>query len=460
MFDKSVLKEFSQGFTGQIISPEYPGYDDARKIWNGMIEKKPAVILKCADTNDIIKSIKLAKDTGTPLAVRSGGHSIAGFSINDNGIVLDLSLMREVRVKNNGQATAYVQGGSLLRDLDIATAEHGLAVSSGIISHTGVSGLTLGGGFGWISRKLGLTVDNLISAEIVTADGSIVTASDNENKDLFWGIRGGGGNFGVAASMNFNCSQIGKEVFAGLIVRPFKEARKYLQFHRDFVRTLPDEMTIWAIIRKAPPLPFLPDDIHGKLVVITPFVYLGSKAEGEKLLKPALDHVKPVGSHMDMLPWIAWQSGFDALNAHYFRNYWKSHHIYEVSDNFIDTLLALAEDLPSPLSEMLLLHMEGKPSRIPEETTAYSFRKVPFVLNLHTRWENKADDERCVNWAQEFFKKTKPYAKGVYVNFLSDEGENRVRDAYSPEAWKRLVELKRKYDPQNLFRSNQNIKPD
>ncbi len=460
MLDKNALQQLSLNFKGEIITPGHPGYIDSKRIWNGMIEKNPAVILKCADTSDILKALEFVKNSTMPLSIRAGGHSIAGFSVNNNGAVIDLSLMREVQIKRNGKSTAIVQGGALMRDLDNAAAEHGLAVPSGIISHTGVAGLTLGGGFGWISRKFGLSIDSLLSAEIITADGNILTASEKENSDLFWGIRGGGGNFGVATSFEFSCDNLGKEVFAGLIIRPFNEAKKYLQFHRDYVRTLPDEMTVWSIIRHAPPLPFLPEDVHGKLVVISPFVYTGDQQAGEKLLKPLIDQVKPIAAVMGMHPWTAWQSGFDALNSHYFRNYWKSHHIKDFSDNFIDTVLTLAEDLPTPLCEILLLHMEGKPSRIPDDATAYSYRKIPFIMNLHTRWENKADDERCVNWAQDFFTKTKPYSEGVYVNFLSNEGANRVRDAYSPQIWKRLVEVKRKYDPKNLFNSNQNIKPD
>ncbi|RMD65734.1 FAD-binding oxidoreductase [Candidatus Parcubacteria bacterium] len=347
----------------------------------------------------------------------------------------------------------------MLSEVDAATQEHGLAVSAGIVSHTGVAGLTLGGGFGWISRKHGFSVDNLLSAEVVTADGQLRTASPEENPDLFWGLRGGGGNFGVVTSFNFQCADIGTEVYSGLIVHRFEDAREYMQFHAEYVRSLPDEMTAWVVIRHAPPLPFLDESVHGKMVVIVAFVYLGPPQKGEKLIQPIRDFGQPHAAAAGMHPWTAWQSGFDGLNAHGARNYWKSHHLNDLSSACIDKILEYAANLPTEQCEVFIPHMEGAPSRVPENETAYSFRKAPFLLNIHTRWENPEDDERCISWARKFFEETRPFARGVYVNFLGDEGKQRVREAYTPEVWERLVQLKNKYDPDNLFRMNQNIQP-
>ena len=344
-------------------------------------------------------------------------------------------------------------------DVDHETQLYGLSVSAGIVSHTGVGGLTLGGGFGWISRKHSLTIDNLISAEVVTADGRLLTASAEENTDLFWGIRGGGGNFGIVTSFEVKCAEIGTEVYSGMIIKKFEDAKKYIEFHRDYVRKLPDEMTVWMVVRHAPPLPFLPNNVHGKMVVAVPFVWLGDQAKGEELIKPLREITEPYGEAIGMNPWVGWQSGFDGLVEHGARNYWKSHHIKELSDDCIDKIIEFAGKMPSDECEIFIPHMEGTPSRVPESDTAFAHRKTPFVLNIHTRWRNATDDDKCLAWAREFHSSTEEFAQGVYVNFLSDEGEARVKDAYTKEVWKRLVQVKNKYDPNNLFRMNQNIKP-
>jgi FAD/FMN-containing dehydrogenase len=452
------INSFRESFQGTILTAEDNDYDEARKVWNGMFDKHPLLIARCLSTSDVIEAVNFARTNNLLTAVRGGGHNSAGNATCDDGIIIDLSLMRRVNVDKDS-STARVDGGALLGDVDRETQLHGLAVSAGIVSHTGVGGLTLGGGFGWISRKHGLSIDNLVSAELVTAEGGLLSANEQENADLFWGIRGGGGNFGVATSMTFNCAAIGKAVFSGLIVKEFKDALKYIRFHREYVRTLPDEMTVWMVLRKAPPLPFLPKQVHGKLVVIVPFVWLGSPEEGEKLIRPIQEITKSHGEHFGMTPWPAWQSGFDALVAHGARNYWKSHHLKDLSDGCLEQILSFAESLPSDECEIFIPHMEGAPSRIPSEATAFSHRSTPFVLNIHTRWRSQADDEPCIAWARDFHRATEPFAQGVYVNFLSEEGEARVKDAYTDAVWKRLVQLKDKYDPTNMFRLNQNIKP-
>jgi FAD/FMN-containing dehydrogenase len=456
--DTNAIEELRSTIRGEVLLPSDDGYNTARTLWNEMIDRKPGAIVRCVGTHDVILAVNFARDNNLLVAVKGGGHNVAGNAVCDGGLVIDLSLMRSVHLDKKSK-TARIDGGCLLGDVDAATQLHGMAVSAGVVSHTGVGGLTLGGGFGWISRKHGFTIDNLISADVVTADGRVVTASAEENPDLFWGIRGGGGNFGIATSFEVKAAEIGNEVYSGLIAHPFENAKEYLQFYRDYVRTLPDEMTIWMVIRHAPPLPFLPEEVHGRMIVATPFVYLGDATKGEELIKPIREFGQPHGEHIGMNPWTAWQTTFDVLNAHGARNYWKSHHLEDLSDGCIDKIVEYGGKLPTPHCEIFIPHMEGAPSRVAENETAFAFRYTPFVINLHTRWENPADDDQCVAWAREFFEATEPFAKGVYVNFLSEEGEDRVRQAYTDEVWNRLVEVKNKYDPTNLFKMNQNIKP-
>ncbi len=453
------IDEFKAHFRGDVLLPGDADYDDARKIWNGMFDRRPAIIARCVGTSDVLNAVNFARVNNLLVAVKGGGHNSAGNAACDDGIMIDLSLMRRANVDPKTK-TVRVDGGALLGDMDYETQLHGLAVSGGgIVSHTGVGGLTLGGGFGWISRKHGLAVDNLISAEVVTADGKLLTASADENPDLFWGIRGGGGNFGIVTSFEFNCVAIGPEIYSGLIVKKFEDAKAYIQFHREYVRSLPDEMSAWMVVRHAPPLPFLPKDVHGKMVVVVPFVWLGDEATGAQLVQPIREATTSHGESIGMNSWVAWQSGFDGLVEHGARNYWKSHHLKELSDDCIDRIVEFAETMPSDEIEVFIPHMEGTPSRVPENTTAFAHRKTPFVLNIHTRWRNASDDERCLAWARDFHRATEPFAQGVYVNFMSDEGEDRVKEAYTQKVWDRLVQVKKKYDPNNLFRMNQNIKP-
>lgn len=456
--DMNLIEEFEAGFRGPVLPASKHGYESARKIWNGMFDRKPAIIARCIGTSDVIRAVNFARENNLEISVKGGGHNSAGTAVSDGGFMIDLSMMRRVTV-NKENKTARVDGGCLLGDVDHETQLHGLAVSAGIVSHTGVGGLTLGGGFGWISRKYGLTIDNLISADVVTADGRLVTASENENQDLFWGLRGGGGNFGIVTSFDFKCAEIGTVVYSGMIVKDFDDAQSYLKFHRDYVRELPDEMTAWMVIRHAPPLPFLPSDVHGKMVVAVPFVWLGDPAEGEKLVKPIREATASLGEGLGMHPWVGWQTGFDGLVTHGARNYWKSHHLKELSDPCIDRIIAFAGKLPSQECEVFIPHMEGAPSRVSETETAFAHRKTPFLLNIHTRWWNATDDEKCLTWAKAFHNETQDFAKGVYVNFLSQEGEDRIKEAYTSDVWERLVVVKNTWDSENRFHVNQNIKP-
>jgi FAD/FMN-containing dehydrogenase len=450
---------FKSAISGEVILPGEAGYDTARAIWNGMFDKKPALIARCANANDVVQAVNFGRENNLLIAVKGGGHNSAGTASCDGGLMIDLSLMQEVDV-DAGNNLVRVQGGCLLSAVDQETQKHGQAVSSGIISHTGVGGLTLGGGFGWISRKHGLSVDNLVSAEIVTADGNVVNASALENPDLFWAIRGGGGNFGIVTSFTFKTATIGTEVLSGPIVKKFENIKEYMQFHREYVRSMPDEMTIWLVVRHAPPLPFLSPEVHGKLVVLVPFVWLGDPEEGQKLVQPIRDFGETLGDGSAIHPWTGWQSAFDGLVSHGARNYWKSHHMKSLSDDCIDILREYSLSMPTDACEIFIPHMEGAPSRIAADATAFPHRNTPFILNIHTRWEQEAEDTTAINWARNFHKATEPFSQGVYVNFLSDEGADRVKQAYSPEVWDKLVASKRKWDPKNLFRRNQNISPD
>jgi FAD/FMN-containing dehydrogenase len=457
-YSKSV-PGFRKLITGSVILPGEQDYDENRAIWNGMFDKRPALISRCLSANDVSQAVLFAREHGLQIAVKGGGHNSAGNAVCDKGMVIDLSLMQNVNV-DPAKQTARVEGGCLLGTADEATQEHGLAVSAGIVSHTGVGGLTLGGGFGWISRKYGLTIDNLLSVEMVTADGAIVCASATENEDLFWAVRGGGGNFGIVTTFEFQAVDIGTELYTGPLVKRFEDAGAYMRFYRDYVRKMPDEMTIWTVLRHAPPLPFIPEEYHGKMVVLVPFVWLGDPEEGEKLIQPIRDFGETIGDGSGVKPWTAWQAAFDGLVTHGARNYWKSHHMKSLSDECIDVITSYAAKLPHEESEVFIPHMEGAPSRVDPLSTAFPHRNTPFLLNLHTRWRQASDDEPCIKWAKEFHDATRPFSQGVYVNFLSEEGSERVREAYTEEVWARLVMAKRRWDPENVFHMNQNIPPD
>jgi hypothetical protein len=452
------LSRLQEKINGAVIVPGDADYDEARKIWNGIFNRKPAVIVRCKKIEDVVAAVIFARENGIEVSVKGGGHNSAGTAACEGGMMIDLGLLNKIEL-NIESRTVKVQGGCLWGDVDAELQESGLAIPCGIISHTGVGGLTLGGGFGWLSRKYGLTIDSLVSAEVVTAEGKIVKANDNENPDLFWAIRGGGGNFGIVTEFEFRCSHIGTEVYAGVIVKKIENLGEYLKFHREFVRTMTDDMTIWLVVRHAPPVPFIPEDMHGQKVVLIPFVWLGDPQRGKEIMEPLRKATETIGDGSGVYPYKAWQAGFDGLVPHGARNYWKSHHLTDLSDECIEILAKYASTMPTDECEIFIPHMEGAIARVPAEATAFSFRTTPFVLNVHTRWQDSTDDKRCMAWANDFHRETQPFSRGVYVNFLSNEGEDRVKQAFGAGAWARLVEAKRKWDPQNFFRSNQNIPP-
>lgn len=452
------INDLRSGFQGEVILPGDGAYDSARTIWNAMIDRRPAVIARCATTADVVRGVNFARDNGLLLAVRGGGHNIAGNAMCDDGLVIDLSKMRAARVDPGGRRVS-IEGGATLGDLDAATQAHGLATPVGINSTTGVGGLTLGGGFGWLSRKHGMTVDNLEAAEVVTAAGEVVRASASEHPDLFWALRGGGGNFGVVTRFEFRLHPVGPDVLSGLIVYPLSQAKSVLQQYRAFAAAAPDELAVWAVLRQAPPLPFLPTEFHGEGMIALALLYAGDPKIGEPLVAPLREFGKPVGEHVGVQPYVAWQQAFDPLLTPGARNYWKSHNFSTLDDGLFEVVLEHVDRLPTPQCEIFFGAIGGATARPDPGATAYAHRDAQFVMNFHGRWEVPADDERCIRWARDFFDASAPYASsGVYVNFMTADETARVRSAYGPNH-DRLVQVKRQYDPANLFRMNQNIAP-
>jgi FAD/FMN-containing dehydrogenase len=443
---------------GHVVLPVDPQYDEVREVWNAMIDRKPAVIVQCTEANDISQALRFARKNGLEISIRGAGHNIAGNAVCDNGVMIDLSTMKNVRIEPQKQR-ASVEPGATLSDFDKAAQVHRLATPVGINSTTGIAGLTLGGGFGWLTRKYGLTIDNLVSAEVITADGNQIRTSETENTDLFWAIRGGGGNFGLVTEFEFNLHPVGPEVLAGLIVFPISQAKQVLTQYREFVESAPEELNVWVVLRKAPPLPFLSGDVHGKAVVVLPVFYIGDITKGEKLIEPLRSFGDAYGEHIASQPYIEWQQAFDPLLTRGARNYWKSHNFTELKDGALDAIVEFADKLPSPQCEIFIGLIAGAANRISPDAMAYYHRDAKFVLNVHGRWDDIAQDESCIAWAREFFQASAPYASaGIYVNFMTEEEGDRVAAAYGSN-YSRLVQLKQRYDPENIFHFNQNIKP-
>jgi FAD/FMN-containing dehydrogenase len=423
-----------------------------------MINRRPAVIVQPADAGDVEPAIQFARANALEISVRGAGHNIAGNAVCNGGMMIDFSNMRNVRV-DAGKKRAYVGPGATLADLDNATQQHGLATPVGINSTTGIAGLTLGGGFGWLTRKHGMTIDNLISAEVVSADGKRLRASEKDNAELFWALRGGGGNFGVVTEFEFALHPVGPEILAGLIVFPFAQAKQVLTRYRQFADTAREDLSVWVVLRQAPPLPFLPENVHGQEVVVLPIFYADAVAEGQKLVERLRTFGDVLGEHIGAQPYTQWQKAFDPLLAPGARNYWKSHNFTELSDGALDAIIEYAGKLPSPQCEIFIGHIAGAANRVAPDAMAYAHRDAKFVLNVHGRWDSPAQDVSCVEWARAFFNASAPYASaGAYVNFMTEEEGNRVAAAYGSN-YDRLVQIKRRYDPENVFHLNQNIKP-
>jgi FAD/FMN-containing dehydrogenase len=447
------------GFQGRLIGADHAHYDIARALWNGAIDRRPRLIAQCIGTADVVAAVRFAREHDLEIAIRGGGHNVAGTAVCDDGIVIDLSTMRGVRV-DPAERKAWVQGGALWGDVDRETQPHGLAATGGIVSHTGVAGLTLGGGVGWLMRKHGLTVDNLVAADVVTADGERLRASESDHSDLFWALRGGGGNFGVVTSFEFRLHPVGPTVLAGPILWDAAQAVDILRFYRDFVRDAPDELGTVVRFGAAPPLPDIPGDLHWRPVVMIGTCYAGPIEEGERALGPLRTFPTPLLDLAGPTPYVGFQSALDSTVAHGWNYYWKSTHLPELRDDLIDVIAEHAFCCSSPRSYVAMFHLQGAVSRVAEGMTAFGNRQASHAITLDGVWRpGESFGERDIAWTKRFFGALGRYREGVYVNFLGgDEEPGRVREAYGSAIYQRLLEVKARYDPDNVFHHNQNIR--
>jgi FAD/FMN-containing dehydrogenase len=454
------ISTLASSFSGVLLTPGDAGYDEARQVWNGAIDRHPALIARCATVADVVAALRHARERGLLVAVRGGGHGVAGLAVCDDGLVIDLSPMRGIAV-DPAARTARAQAGVLWGEMDAATQEHGLATVGGIVTHTGIAGLTLGGGIGWLMRRCGATVDNLLGAEVVTADGDVVQAGAEEHPELFWGLRGGGGNFGIVTSFEYRLHAVGPTVLAGPIFHALEDGPEVLRFYRDYIAEAPDELTTIVMLRQAPALPFMPAELHGRPVVMVTACYAGAIERGEEVLAPLRRFGRPLVDAVGPRPYVELQSLFNPGVPHGWHYYWKSWALPPLQDAAIDTLVEQAHRITSPRSYVIVFQLGGALARVGEHDTAFGQRDAAHDVNINAVWlpDDPARDEH-VRWARECYAALEPFATGrTYVNFLADEGQQRVRAAYGEERYARLVALKRAHDPDNVFRLNQNIDP-
>ena len=454
---EATVAEFAVGLRGTAVRPGDEGYDLERTIWNGAHDRRPALIVRCAGVADVIRTVDLARTEGLPLAVRGGGHSIPGFSTVDGGIVLDLSRMRGIQVDPT-RRTAAAQAGCTWKDLDAETQQFGLATTGGLVSSTGIAGFTTGGGIGWLMRKHGLASDNLVGADVVTADGQLVHASPSDHPDLFWGLRGGGGNFGVVTSFEFQLHQVGPTVFSGLAFYPADEAEQVLRGYRAACATAPDELTTLVNLTTAPPVPFLPESVHGKPIIGIGGCWSGDLDAGADATAPFRSLGTVIADVFAATPYAGWQQALDPLYPRGIYNYFRSAFLRTVDDASLRVLLDSFATVPTPLTEIHLQHLGGAVGRVPADATAFALRDQEFIVNVVARTPNADGFADVVDWARGVTSALGPDA-GTYVNFTGESTAAVVRASYPPDTYERLVELKNAYDPDNLFRLNQNIVP-
>jgi FAD binding domain/Berberine and berberine like len=456
--DQAALGELSASLGGDLLRPGDASYDEHRRIWNGSIDRSPALIARCAGVADVISAVRFARQHEQLVALRSGGHSYPGLCVCDGGMVIDLGLMKGIRVDPEAR-TARAQAGVLLGDLDRETQVFGLSVPAGIVTHTGLAGLTLGGGIGWLERKYGLTIDQLLSVDVVTADGEFVRASEEENADLFWGLRGGGGNFGIVTEFEFRLNPVGPMVLAGPIVWAMEESPKVLRFYREWIKEVPDELTTIVTHRRVLPVPTIPEELHGRHVVTVGTCYAGPVEEGESILKPLRDFGSPLLDGCAPMPFIQQQALLDPSFPHDWWYYIRSCNLAELTDEVIDIFVDHGLRIASPVTVFSLFHLGGAVARVGEDETAFGGRDAGHTLNVIGITTTSEGFEQEREWARALWTALQPHHQNVYVNFLMEEGEERVRQAYGAEKYDRLKALKREYDPDNFFRLNQNIRP-
>ena len=447
------------GFEGRLHAPGDAGYDGARAVFNAMIDRRPTVVAVCGSTADVVAAVNFARDESLPLSVYGGGHAVTGAAVCDDGVCLDLRGMKGIEVDPVAR-TARAEAGLNWGEFDAATQEHGLAVTGGRVPDTGIAGLALGSGSGWLERKLGFTCDNLLAAEVVTADGQVVTASATENEDLFWGLRGGGGNFGVVTSFLLQLHPVGPIVLGGLLVWPAPMANDVVRFWRDFMLTAPDEVGSALAFITAPPADFVPEPVRGHPVLGAVVCYAGDVADGEAVLAPLRAFGPPPLDLLGPMPYTAVQDLITEANPHGRRNYWSADFLDELPDEAVDTLVAHAVASVSPHTQILLAAGGGAIARVPEEATAFGVRTAPFNVHYLSMWEDAADDDVNIAYTKKIAGAMKPWTSGrVYLNYIGDEGPGRVESSFGAEKYARLQELKTTWDPNNLFSHNQNIKP-
>ena len=442
----------------EVIRPGDEAYDRARRVWNGAIDRHPALVVRPESARDVAEAVHVARDEGLPLAIRGGGHNVAGHGTCDGGMVIDLRRMRAVRVDRDA-GTACVQGGALWSDVDYTTQAYGLAVPGGMISTTGVGGLTLGGGIGWLSRKHGLTCDHLVSARVVTADGELLTVTAEEHPELFWALRGGGGNFGVVLSFELRLHPVG-DVVGGVILQPLEHAAAVLQGWRDAMADAPDALGSVLSFVTVPPSPDLPAELHGRRVLAVGDCFAGPPPDAQRALGPLRRLGAPLAERIAVLPYALRQRLQDPGAPAGLHNHWRSDHLAGIDDDVVAVLLDRASTMTSPLSQLHVYALGGAIARTPGDATAYAHRSAPFLASGAALWADPAEvPEPHVAWARGLTHVLRPHAAGTYVNFLDEEGDARVRDAYGPAEHARLAAVKRAYDPANVFRINHNIEP-
>ena len=444
---------------GVLVHPGDADYDDLRSVFNGMIDRRPSVIVRCTSANDVVSAVGFARASRLPLAVYSGGHGVTGNAVCDDGVVVDLRPMKGIDVDPEGRV-CRAEAGLTWGEIDAATQAHGLAVTGGRVSTTGVAGLVLGSGSGWLERKLGYSVDLLRSVEVVTADGSVLTASESENPELFWGIRGGSGNFGIVTALEFDLHPIGPELLAGLLMYPAPMGPAVLEHFGRFMADAPDEINGGVALITAPPEEFVPEPVRGQPVVGVILCYAGPVEDGEEALRPLREFGPPAMDMVQPMPYVAVQRLIDPGNPKGFRNYWNADFLTGLPNEAIDIICRFHLSKPSPLSQIVVIPGGGALARVPDDRMAAGQRGAPFNLHILSMWADPGDDEANISWTRQFSAAMKPFTTGrVYLNFIGDEGEDRVRAAFEPEVYARLQALKDRYDPTNLFRLNQNIKP-
>jgi FAD/FMN-containing dehydrogenase len=457
---ETVVQRFGSGLRGESLRPGGTAYDEARKVWNGLIDKHPALIARCAGVGDVVDSVNFAREHDLLLAVRGGGHNVAGNAVCDGGLVIDLSPMKGIRVDPE-RRSVRAESGATLGDLDRETQVFGLATPMGVVSETGIAGLTLGGGIGWLRRKHGLSSDNLLSVDVVSADGRFLTASETENADLFWGVRGGGGNFGVVTSFEYRLHPVGPEVMFCFVLYPGERAKDVLNFCQQYVAEAPDEVSPLVMVGRVPPVEMFPERWHGAPMIAVAAMYAGEAEEGERVLKPLRELGGAIADLSARMPYTMAQSLFDEDYPDGWRYYWKSQNISGLNDEVIERLVTHAQAAPSEHSTVDVWYQGGAMSRIEASESAFGDRSAPVWIGVEANWEDAQDDEANIAWVRECVADMRRFSGGgAYLNFAGffEEGDRLIQEAFG-ENHKRLVDLKNEYDPTNLFRLNQNIKP-